>query len=496
MPIPNQPPSHSRHALVGQFALVGTVEIAFKPSVSVEATCTAQLPPIRIAAFGAVSLLVMPALRLGIGLNLHAALEAADGTVGLTGKVGFQSEIGWDCAAGFCQGLKTLTEIDEVKPTLKAPDTHGIHVDLSAQLYAFAGLDLAVLGGLAGYFGIAEAKIGPKQSAVLASEDDQAQLPDSSSSYRLDLVGSIAPGSGLKAALKQVLGDDVTVDLNFQKGGPLSQSPKGTMTVSKPEVGVGDTAKFTVDIDPSTASYLGIGYNIVSIEFYRRKLGEDAFTRFEDLEIFTSASNQTHFEKEWKTTSQEIGKWEFAAFVHTEVHDIGLLPLLEIADDSRKQLEVAPICAAAVLGRQAAARGGNTTAPPPDQCQVTGSIHHTQVVDSPGMTHIEFNTDATVQFTQYVSSPVLLVFRADGTCNMRFSGTAAGCSENATSTSCTFDPDGSLEGPHRRKQRSTHLSLRHGDQRLRRSRPHRGLPDRHHHQLDVRLRAGADRPTR
>jgi hypothetical protein len=49
---PNQGPSHVKHALVGQFALVGTVEIGFNPQVSVDATCKFTLPPIRIAAFG------------------------------------------------------------------------------------------------------------------------------------------------------------------------------------------------------------------------------------------------------------------------------------------------------------------------------------------------------------------------------------------------------------------------------------------------------------
>ncbi|MGZ3447610.1 MAG: Ig-like domain-containing protein, partial [Myxococcaceae bacterium] len=259
---PNQAPSHVKHALVGQFALVGTVEIGFNPQVSVDATCAFTLPPIRIAAFGAASLLVMPAIRLGVGLDLHAALQAASASVGLTGKVGFQAEIGWECGPGPCQGLATLSEIDDVKPKLQAPSTHGIQVDLSARLYAFAGLDLAILGGLAGYFGIAEAQIGPKQSASLASEDDQAQLPGSSSSYKLDLVGSIAPGAGLKAAIKKVIDDSaVSVDLTFQRELSLSRSPRGTMSVSKAQAAVGDPVKFTVDIDPDTASYLGIGYN-------------------------------------------------------------------------------------------------------------------------------------------------------------------------------------------------------------------------------------------
>jgi hypothetical protein len=242
-----------------------------------------------------------------------------------------------------------------VKPKLQAPSTHGIQVDLSARLYAFAGLDLAILGGLAGYFGIAEAQIGPEQSANLASEPDQAELPDSSSSYKLELVGSIAPGAGLKAAIKKVIDDDaVSVDLTFQKALPLSHSPRGTMSVSKTTAAVGDPVKFTVDIDADSASYLGIGYNIVSIEFYRMKAGDPEFTLFQDLEIVLSASNQLHFEKNWTPQSSDIGVYQYAAFVHTEVHDTGLLPLLEIADDTRKQVEVQAVCAPSAIAARSA----------------------------------------------------------------------------------------------------------------------------------------------
>ncbi|MGZ6057975.1 MAG: Ig-like domain-containing protein [Myxococcaceae bacterium] len=437
---PNQAPSHVKHALVGQFALVGTVEIGFNPQVSVDATCAFTLPPIRIAAFGAASLLVMPAIRLGVGLDLHAALQAASASVGLTGKVGFQAEIGWECGPGPCQGLATLSEIDDVKPKLQAPSTHGIQVDLSARLYAFAGLDLAILGGLAGYFGIAEAQIGPKQSASLASEDDQAQLPGSSSSYKLDLVGSIAPGAGLKAAIKKVIDDSaVSVDLTFQRELSLSRSPRGTMSVSKAQAAVGDPVKFTVDIDPDTASYLGIGYNIVSIQFYRVKLGDPEFTVFQDLEIVPSASNQTHFEKSWTPKSSDIGMYQYAAFVHTEVHDTGLLPLLEVADDTRKQVEVQGICAPSALAARSA--GSVVQQQQSGSCQVNGTVHGTTVSDFPGATHYEYTRDTNVTFTQQVSLPFQLTFVPHGTCTMSYSGSGGNCTRSATSVSCDFAND-------------------------------------------------------
>jgi hypothetical protein len=446
---PNQAPSSIKHELVGTFALVGTVEIGFNPSISVDGTCRFTLPPIRIAAFGALSVLVMPAIRLGVGVDLHAALQVASAKVGLTGTVGFQAEIGWQCGPGPCVGIAELTEIDDVKPKLESSGTHGIQVDLSGRLYAFAGLDLAVLGGLGGYFGVAEAQLGPKQSAKLASEDDQAQLPGSSSTYDLALEGSIGPGPGLKAAIKKVIDDSsVSVDLNWGKSEPLAKSPRGTMSVSKTQAAVGDPVKFTVDITPpDTASYLGIGYNIVSIEFYRMKAGDPEFTLFQDLEIVPSASNQTHFEKTWTPRSSDIGKYTYAAFVHTEVHDTGLLPLLEIGDDTRKDVEVQGICAPSML---ASRRPGSLAAQqqqqsPSGSCQVNGTVHSTTVSDFPDTsTHYEWTRDTTVTFDEQIAIPIQAVFRPTGTCSMSYSGSGGGCSQVATFKSCEIVTDDSV----------------------------------------------------
>jgi len=445
---PNQAPSHVKHELVGTFALVGTVEIGFNPSISVDGTCRFTLPPIRIAAFGALSVLVMPAIRLGVGVDLHAALQVASAKVGLTGTVGFQAEIGWECGPGPCVGIAELTEIDDVKPKLESSGTHGIQVDLSGRLYPFVGLDLAVLGGLGGYFGVAEAQLGPKQSAKLASEDDQAQLPGSSSTYDLALESSIGPGPGLKAAIKKVIDDSsVSVDLSWGKSVPLSKSPRGTMSVSKTQAAVGDPVKFTVDITPDTASYLGIGYNIVSIEFYRMKAGDPEFTLFQDLEIVPSASNQTHFEKSWTPRSSDIGKYTYAAFVHTEVHDTGLLPLLEIGDDTRKDVEVQGICApSVVVGRgTGSVRGQQQQQPPSGNCQVNGTVHSTSVSDFPETsTHYEWTRDTNVTFDEQIAIPVQAVFKPKGTCSMSYSGSGGGCSTVATFKSCELVTDDSF----------------------------------------------------
>ncbi len=104
-----------------------------------------------------------------------------------------------------------------------------------------------------------------------------------------------------------------------------------------------------------------------------------------------------------------MGKNEFAACVHTEVHDTGHLPLLEVADDSRKQVDVQAISSAQARGAPGSAdlvatqQGGN--------CQVRGTLRHLLVTDGPG-THLESTGQATVTFTQDpASGPVAIPAR-------------------------------------------------------------------------------------
>ena len=441
---PDRPPSYVKHALVGALSLTGSIELGLNAEITVSGTCRAQLPPIRIAAFGAASVLVMPAIRVGVGVDLSGALHVAKGAVGISGTVGLQASIGWECggpAGAGCRGIHDLSEIKDVKPKFEVPSIHQMKVKLDAQLYAFVGLDLAVLGGLGGYFGVAEAKLGPKQSGTFGFEDDQAHEPDRSS-YDLSISGSIGPGPGLSAAIKKVIDDD-TVSVNLNQDIPprkLSESPKGTLTVDKERTGINEQVKFTVNIAPETANYLGIGYNVVAIQIWRRPPGEDTFEHMEELDIFPSASAQTQFEKTWKPKAEHVGKNEFAAFVHTEVHDTGLLPLLEVADDSRKQVDVQAICSSGL--RSLPGMPGLVVEQQGGDCTVAGTLRHVVRTEAPG-TDTTSTGQASVHFTQDPASGggTTIVFHPEGTCSLVLTGTAGGCTYDATSTFCAIDTD-------------------------------------------------------
>ena len=101
----------------------------------------------------------MPAVRLGVGIELSGALHIAPGCWGSPAR--------WGCSrrsAGSAdwsppgRGLANLSQIREVTPKLEAPSIHGMKVESTARRRP-GGPDLAVLEGLGGYFGIAEARI-------------------------------------------------------------------------------------------------------------------------------------------------------------------------------------------------------------------------------------------------------------------------------------------------------------------------------------------------
>src|SRR5262249_4314932 len=200
----------------------------------------------------------------------------------------------------------------------------------------------------------------------------------------------------------------------------LSKSPRGTLAVDKDKAGINEQVKLTVDITPGTESYVGIGYNIVSIQIYRKKPGEDVFERDQDLEIVPSASNQTPFEKTWKPKEADVGKNELAAFVHTEVHDTGILPLLEIADDSRKQVDVQAICQSGLR----AVRGIPGLVAQQQQgggCSVAGSLQHV-VTTSDAVTSTTSTAQASVTFVQDEAgsgaTPIVFHPEASSTCSV------------------------------------------------------------------------------
>ena len=337
---PTLTPGYAKVALTGSQGLKGTASILVNPGFTASVECIAQAQ-VKIPVGGAVSLLVMPALRLGMGFSLEGAIVATKGELKLSGMVGMQETLGFECQGGVsnaCRSLSDVTLIDDFKLTKEVPTLNGMHVTLDGQVFALAGIDAVFLLGVANAE-IVEARVGPKQEFELATADTQAKNAGMASNYKLSLDGVIQPGKALKDALKKLI-DDSTVTLNFSIpfSTPLAESPKGSLDVSHSNVAYGTAVDFQVHLtDPVTYPLLGDSgetrYNVDHVIIYRKKQGEPEFTEWH---TFPTREGQTTFQYEWTPTSSDMGDYEFAAFTETLLP----VPVLEVAPNSIKRLHV------------------------------------------------------------------------------------------------------------------------------------------------------------
>jgi hypothetical protein len=327
-------PGYSKHALEGSAEIVGSAGLKLKAGFRSSGRCDAQ-GQVRLPVFGWVSAIVMPAVRFGIGAELESEILLVQGELGVEGRIGLAPSLGWECggATPECRGLDGVTLTDRLKTKSKMPSENDMQAKISAHFYVVAGLDASILLG-AFNAEIVEARLGPKQSFDLAFEEDQAAREDYASSYDLKLEGVIEPGSALAEAIKAAIGDSttsVTFRSNFAQD--ISESPKGTLAVSKTRVAPDSPVDFTVDLAPtSSLEYWQLGYNVTGLHLYRRAEGETQFTPWKAMNQI--ASNRASYR--WTPTEADAGKYEFAAFVNTQVS----VPMLEVAANSIRKVEV------------------------------------------------------------------------------------------------------------------------------------------------------------
>jgi hypothetical protein len=335
---PNDPPGYSKLALVGSQGLQGTASISFDPRFEGELTCVAQTS-LKIGVTGAAGVLVMPKLRIGVGFSADAKFRVANGEIKLTGKVGVEETLGFECGQSGCQALKTAKLVDDFKLTTTVPSWNQMKVDLNGRVFGLAGVDASLFLGLVNAE-IIEARVGPQQSFDLMFPDDQAQNPGDASKYKLDMLTTIGPGAAIKEAIKRFIGDD-NVSLNFDASfpTPLATSPKGTFQLSADRVAYGTPVAFQVVLDQDSLTYPFVGqdfepaYNVEEVQIWRRKATDPNFVLWQPL---PASNGRSTFQYEWTPTSADTGDWEFAAFTDTAVP----VPIVEVADDSSRRLHV------------------------------------------------------------------------------------------------------------------------------------------------------------
>jgi hypothetical protein len=408
-------PGYSKHALEGSAALVGNAGLKLKAGFKASGRCDAQVQ-LKFPIFGWFSLLVMPGVRFGLGAELKGNIKLVQGELGVEGKIGFSPVLGWECggATPACRGLDDLARKNEFKTKSRIPTNKDPEAIVSAQFYVLAGLDAVIGGGLANA-GILEARVGPEQSFNMAWEDDQAARTEYAASYDLKLEGVVEPGPALKKAIEKVI-DDKGVEVNFaaEFSTPLSESPKGILSLSKALVRPGAAVDFTVQLTPSTVSYDLLGYNVTGVELYRKREDESEFKQWKSMPM--TASNQDRFTYQWVPVEADAGKYEFAAFVNTQIPT----PLLEIGPNSIKPLEVQCFSggAPAPMGSQG-----------PAACFDTWAGTATLIAKTPGLPTANITSTSTITWTldPSISGNGFTYYNATGSFDLAFNTPEPGC---------------------------------------------------------------------
>ncbi|MEO6407782.1 MAG: hypothetical protein ABIO45_03415 [Burkholderiaceae bacterium] len=334
-------PGYSKHALKGSVSLVGTAGLKLKAGFKASGRCDAQVQ-IKIPVCGWFCVIAMPAVRFGIGAELEAEVLLVQADLGVEGEIGLSPVLGWECggATPACRGLDSIDTVDKLKTKSKFPSEHGMQAKASAHFFLVAGLDVAIgLGALNA--SVVEARVGPKQSFDLAFEKSQVARADYASSYDLKFEGVVEPGAAMQKAIEATIGSDsTTVKFKAEATKDISESPKGTHTVSTTKARLGEPVDFKVTFDPaSSVNYWVIGDNVTGVELYRRAEGETDFTYWKSMQV-TSSVEATY---RWVPGPADAGKYEFAAFVNTEI----LTPLLEVGKDTVRSVEVSCFAASA-----------------------------------------------------------------------------------------------------------------------------------------------------
>lgn len=331
----NDTQGYTRRALVGQMKLVGTVSFKLNAVAKFSGNCQVKVP-ISIPIGGLLAVGIMPEVVLGVGVGLEGGILLTAGEFTLTGEQGTEVELGWECggATPACRSLPGLKTINKLTPKYQvfSPEA-GMRVEFAGSLYLFADLNAKLFLGVASA-NILSAKAGVVQSVDLGFEEDQAIVTSYSSKYDLKAEVVIEPGSFIQKLL-QLTYTGFTVNIGFQGKASyaISESPKGTLTVSRSRVNLsGATVDMRVDLN--NTDYAFIGYNVVRVELWQKRATESQFKVLRAFNV--TASNQTIFQHAWQPTTQDIGENEFAVFVYTQFP----VPGLEIADNSIKKVEV------------------------------------------------------------------------------------------------------------------------------------------------------------
>lgn len=315
-------------------------------------TCKFQVGRVPIPVGGPLSWFFSGQVPLGVGVEVSGKISAPpsiqpgyDLTVlgNANFSVGIVCEPNCDLSTNLDIGVDGTARL--VIPTLDA-FVNGLQLDLGGFLFAYADLEFGNPFLAALRFTALGIKAGLKQSGSFRSVEAQVSDPAYASDFKLELTGSAGAGNGIQKFLQLFLISTPPLEL-FNISSLISQSPKGTLSISPDQVDpgndnqLGEQATFTVNLNPTT--YLG-AYNVEEVTVYWLKPDGQGGTTLEmnrpGCNTLTASNGQTQFECSTDFLEEHVGQHNFYAFVTANLLGVPVPIPLEIAKDSGASLTV------------------------------------------------------------------------------------------------------------------------------------------------------------
>lgn len=323
-----------RLVVTGTLAVVATGTIEVTAAFTAQFKCERELAKGVIPVGGPLAFWIAPTVPFGVGFLADGAWELAQMRAGLEGKLGGTIAAGFEYTrVGGMDGIADFTPIAELEPIFEYPSslTEDWRFKVGVQPYAFVKLEgelLPTVPGLPLDVSLLEGTVGLRGELDYAPMSIQVEDANYASGYSLKFRSKLGFGETITDALKAMGGLLEISPPEIVEELPISGTPQGTFSSSKPNVPLGESVTFTVTLDPDTTTFLGVA-NVAAVELYRSE-------PVAGLTLFAAMTDQgggvyTH---EWTPTTDDEGSHELVAFVKPVILGLDLLPRLEIAGNA------------------------------------------------------------------------------------------------------------------------------------------------------------------
>lgn len=342
-----------RLELVGSVQSVLDINLTLNAEVEASVKCKIDIVTLVIPFGGPIGLILSPRIPLGVGFDLTGKVSNSLLRHNMTLASRLDVSGGIECAPD-CEGIGNISATSQyVERVLVEGDSDptlgAFQVELAAFAYAFASLALGpVIPALDIEFELITAQGGNEQQVSLRSAVAQVNDPNYAGEFDLSTKWTLALGSSIQGIL-DLLSINQLGDFQLEYVNSLARSPAGMLTIegsdpgsATPSVAVGETATFTVALDP--VLFLGAG-SVVAVELSRKvDNGQGGLTlepnRPGCATMVAQSPQQTSFICQASFLDEHIGTQSVVAFVRAKLFGFEVPIPLEIGPDAVATLQV------------------------------------------------------------------------------------------------------------------------------------------------------------